>query len=313
MASETIFSIQEKAQFGNLELLANQVVEGFITGLHRSPFHGFSVEFAEHRLYNEGESTKHIDWKLFARTEKLFVKRYEEETNLRCQLLIDCSSSMLFPYPQGKGPNKLSFSAFCAASLVSLLKRQRDASGLTFFDSEIKLHTPSKLNMQHQQMVYAELDRLVKQTDFEPQQNQQTKLPDMLHRVAESIKSRSMVVLFSDFLVDEDVDEIFSALQHLRYNKHEVVVFHVHDKEKEQDFEFQNRPYKFVDLETGESIKLTPEQVKDYYKQESTKRIADLKLKCGQFSIDFEEADIRKPFDAVLLSFLLKRNKLLTH
>lgn len=313
MATETIFSIQEKAQFGNLELLANQVVEGFITGLHRSPFHGFSVEFAEHRLYNEGESTKHIDWKLYARTDKLFVKRYEEETNLRCQMLIDCSASMLFPFPKQKGLNKLSFSAFSAAALVNLLKRQRDAAGITLFDSEMRLHTPAKLNLQHQQFLYSELDRLVVQDDFKPQKQAKTVLSDTLHKVAESIPPRSMVVVFSDFFDENDNEEILSALQHLRYNKHEVVVFHVVDKKREVEFDFKNRPYKFVDLETGEMVKLTPQQVKDYYKKKSSHSFDELKLKCGQYSIDFEEADINKPFDQILLTFLLKRNKLLTH
>ena len=147
---------QQIRQFSNLELIAKQVVEGFITGLHKSPFHGFSVEFAEHRLYNKGESTKHIDWKLYGRTDKLFIKRYEEETNLRCQLIIDDSSSMYFPMPDGKElkQNKITFSVYCAAAMIELLKRQRDAVGLSVFSETVEVHTPAKSSSLHHKILY---------------------------------------------------------------------------------------------------------------------------------------------------------------
>src|SRR5580693_7777036 len=149
---------QPLQQFTQLELIAKQVVEGFITGLHKSPFHGFSVEFAEHRIYNNGESTRHIDWKLFGKTERLYVKRYEEETNLRCQIVIDNSSSMYFPE---KGLNKITFSVQCAAALTELLKRQRDAVGLTVFSESIELHTAAKSTTVHQKMLFGEMEKLL--------------------------------------------------------------------------------------------------------------------------------------------------------
>ncbi len=147
-------------QFSHLELIAKQVVEGFITGLHKSPFHGFSVEFAEHRLYNTGESTKNIDWKLYGRTDKIFVKRYEEETNLRCQIIIDNSSSMYFPIEKDK-QNKITFSVYCAAAMIQLLKVQRDAAGLSTFSEKIELHTQAKSSPVHYKMLFNELEKLL--------------------------------------------------------------------------------------------------------------------------------------------------------
>ena len=181
------------AQFGNIELLAKQVVEGFITGLHKSPFHGFSVEFAEHRLYNKGESTKHIDWKLFARTDKLFVKRYEEETNLRCQFMVDVSSSMHFPKDSDQ-VNKQEFSAIAVASLIELLKKQRDAVGLSLFTKGFKLETPAKTNQAHQRYIYSELEKLM---DKENQlDGERTHIVDAIHHFAEKIHKRSLVFIF---------------------------------------------------------------------------------------------------------------------
>jgi uncharacterized protein (DUF58 family) len=290
--------------FKSLELLAKKVVEGFITGLHKSPFHGFSVEFAEHRLYNTGESTKHIDWKLFARTDKLFVKRYEEETNLRCQIIIDISSSMLYPLDS---PNsKLNFSIYAAAALNELLKQQRDAIGLTFFDESIKLHLPAKGSPAQQKLVFASLEELLSNTSN--QNKKSTSAVKALHQVAEIIHTRSLVVIFSDmFETESDNEELFAALQHLKYRKHEVVLFHVNDTQKELDFEFENRPYKFIDLESGEELKLNPNQVKENYISSVKNFTSALKLKCGQYHIDFVEADINKGFDSILYAYLVKR------
>jgi uncharacterized protein (DUF58 family) len=145
---------QDFLQFDQLDILARQVVEGFIIGLHKSPYHGFSVEFAEHRLHNPGDSIKDIDWKVFARTEKLYTKRFEEETNLRCQIVIDASSSMYFPQEREKGKlNKIEFSCVASAALMHMLKKQRDAVGLTVFDSEIKTQTSAKTNALHHQLL----------------------------------------------------------------------------------------------------------------------------------------------------------------
>ncbi|MCC6371157.1 MAG: DUF58 domain-containing protein [Bacteroidia bacterium] len=292
--------------FKKLELLAKKVVEGFITGLHKSPFHGFSVEFAEHRLYNSGESTRHIDWKLFARSEKLFVKRYEEETNLRCQLVIDTSASMLFP--KDSASNKLQFSVYAAAAMCELLKQQRDAFGLTLFGAEINKHFAAKGSPLHQKMVLQALEDALETTDS----NKTTSAAKALNQIAEIIHQRSLVIIFSDmFESGDNNEELFSALQHLKYRKHEVVLFHVVDGAKELDFDFENKPYHFIDLESGEEIKLNPTQIKEKYKASVNGFKETLKLKCGSYHIDFVEADINKGFDNVLYTYLVKRQKML--
>jgi uncharacterized protein (DUF58 family) len=305
---KTTVEIQDFQQFNNLEILARHVVEGFITGLHKSPFHGFSVEFAEHRLYNKGEPTRHIDWKLYARTDKLFVKKYEEETNLRSQILIDTSSSMLFPFDKKKTINKLSFSVFLSAALIYLLNKQRDAVGLTFFSDKIEWHTQARLSSVHSRMLYAGLSRLLDQETYQLKKG--TSIAPVLNNIAEQIHKRSLVILFSDMVSDANQDEVFSALQHLRHNKHEVILFHVSDKSHEIDFEFQNRPYKFVDLESGKSIKLNPNDIRELFSRQAQHSFNQIKLKCAQYNIDFVETDINKNFNDVLVSYLLKRSKL---
>lgn len=292
--------------FKKLELFAKKVVEGFITGMHKSPFHGFSVEFAEHRLYNTGESTRHIDWKLFARSGKLFVKRYEEETNLRCQIVIDISTSMQFP--KDSENNKLNFSIYSAAALCELLKQQRDAFGLTLFENEIVKHFAPKGSPSHQKLIYNSLEEILDK-NFE---SKNTSAAKTLNQIAEIIHQRSLVIIFSDmFDNSSENDELFSALQHLKYRKHEVILFHVVDKSKEIDFEFENKPYHFIDLESGEEIKLNPSQIKEQYQQSINQYKDLLKLKCGQYKIDFVEADINKGFDNILYTYLVKRNKMI--
>ncbi len=292
--------------FKNLELLAKKVVEGFITGLHKSPFHGFSVEFAEHRLYNVGESTRHIDWKLFARSEKLFIKRYEEETNLRCQIVIDTSSSMQFP--KDAENTKLTFSIYAAAALSELLKQQRDAVGLTLFENEITKHFPAKASPLHQKLIFNALEEVLENQN----QSKTTNAVSAINQIAEVLHRRSLVVIFSDMFDNgTDNEQLFSALQHLKYKKHEVVLFHVVDKSKELDFEFENKPYHFIDLESGEEIKLNPTQIKQQYQQQILSFNEALKTRCGQYQIDFVEADINKGFDNVLYTYLVKRSVLL--
>lgn len=302
--------IQELAKFGNLEFVAKQVVEGFITGMHRSPFHGFSVEFAEHRLYNNGESTKHIDWKLYAKTDKLFVKRYEEETNLRCRMILDASSSMYFPKISDSSElNKLGFSIYAMASLIEILKKQRDGVGLTVFKDDIYIDTAVKTSASHHRRIYNELEQLMKSQ--QESLNQKTKLTDILHIVAESNHKRSLIVLFSDFFSGESLDDITDAFLHLKHNKHEVLVFHVVDKKHEIEFDFPNRPTTFVDLETGDKIKMQPGQFKEAYQKEISEKIDALKLKCSQFKIDFMEADIQEGVQFVLQQYLIKRQKII--
>jgi uncharacterized protein (DUF58 family) len=295
---------EDLKELSHLELLAKQVVEGFITGLHKSPFHGFSVEFAEHRIYNAGEPTRHIDWKLYGKTDRLYVKRYEEETNLRCQIVIDDSSSMYFPE---KGLNKITFSIQCAAALIELLKRQRDAVGLTLFSDSIEVHTGAKSTSVHQKMLYTELEKLL--VGYKQENSKKTSTVEALHHVAENIHKRSLVILFSDMLDSRlgKEDEIFSALQHLRHNRHEVILFHVTDKETEEDFHFENRPYRFIDMESGEEVKIHPSEVRESYISSMNQYRKELLLRCRQYHIDFVEADIRKGFSQVLMPYLVKR------
>ncbi len=299
-------------QFNSLEFIAKQVVEGFITGLHKSPFHGFSVEFAEHRLYNTGESIKHIDWKLYGRTDKLFVKRFEEETNLRCQLVIDNSSSMYFPVkenPTIDNPNKIIFSIYAAAAIMLLLKKQRDAVGLSFFSDTVELSTQAKSSSVHHKYLYSELEKLLIPISTKTQKK--TSAADSLHQIAENIHKRSLVVIFSDMMESSgNTDELFAALQHLKHNKHEVVLFHVTDKQKEEKFDYDNRPYKFIDMESGEELRVNPLEVKKEYLKAVDNFKKELILRCGNYRIDFIEADINKGFDTVLQSYLVKRERL---
>ena len=293
--------------------MAKQAVEGFITGMHKSPFHGFSVEFAEHRLYNTGESTRHIDWKLYARSEKLFIKRYEEETNLRCHLVLDHSSSMYFPASVKADSdefNKLKFSIYASAALIELFRRQRDAVGLSLFADKLNLQTKARSSQSHHQFLYNELEVLLNGID-KPEQKQ-TFTVEALHQVAETIPRRSLVVIFSDMMDNSaNSEEMFSALQHLKHNKHEVILFHTVDQSKEIEFDFQNRPLTFVDMESGEEVKVNPRDVRDEYVQGISKFKLDLKIKCGQYGIDYVSADINEGVNQILLQYLVKRKKML--
>ena len=310
----TDFSIDRNrlTQFGSLEFLARQIVEGFITGLHKSPFHGFSVEFAEHRLYNTGEPIRHIDWKLYGRTEKLFVKRYEEETNLRCQLVIDQSSSMCFPVRQKvdfEHPNKLFFSVYAAASLMELMRRQRDAVGLDLFDETIAFHEAAKSSAVHNKLVYSQLESLI--ANYDKTQKKTTSTTQCLHQIAEMTHRRSLVVIFTDLLDSlDDYNQLFEALEHLKFNKHEVILFHVYDGDLEQNLDFENRPYRFVDLETGDMLKLNPVEVQQRYRQLMAERKEAVLKHCYQYQIDYVEADINKDYNQILTSYLIKRSKM---
>jgi uncharacterized protein (DUF58 family) len=300
-------------QYANLELLARTVVEGFIVGLHKSPFHGFSVEFSEHRLYNPGEPTRHIDWKLYGRTDRMYVKRYEEETNLRCQVVIDISSSMFFPVhekPDIDHPNKVTFSVYAAACIMNLLRRQRDALGLSLFSDKVSLHTQAKSNSVHHKFLLGKMEELL--SPITPEDQRHSHVTDSLHFIAENIHKRSLVVIFSDmFDAGTDNSALFDALQHLRYNKHEVILFHVVDKSKELDFNYENRPYRFIDMESSAEIKLQPSEVRNSYTAAIGNYYQELKLKCAQYKIDFVEADINTGFEQVLLPYLLKRERML--
>ena len=299
----------EILRLGHLELLARQVVEGFITGLHKSPFHGFSVEFAEHRLYNTGESTRYIDWKLFGRSDKLFVKRFEEETNLRCQLIIDNSSSMHFPEEGKSKPlNKINFSVHAAAAIAYMLRLQRDAVGISIFSDKIELNTPARSNSLHHKMLFSEMEKRIATSGI--QIGTRTMGAQALHEIAETIHKRSLVIIFSDMMdSSENQEELFGALQHLRHNKHEVILFHVTDKKTEEEFRFENRPYDFIDVETGEHVKVHSNEIKEIYVKAMQDFKNELKMRCAQYRIDFVEADINEGYRNVLLPYLLKREK----
>jgi len=303
--------IQRVQRYSKLELIAKQVVEGFVTGLHKSPFHGFSVEFAEHRIYNTGESTRHVDWKLYGKTDKLFIKRYEEETNLRCHLIIDASSSMYFPeidYEKSDQFNKIKFSVYASAAFMHLMKKQRDAVGLSIFSDKLDLHTPDKSSLIHRKRLIHELEGLIDR----PKINTKTSTIKALHTIAESLHKRSLIVLFSDMMENvAEQDELFQALQHLKYNKHEVILFHTVDADKELNFKFENRPYQFVDLETGEEVKVNPNDIREKYIEETKKRKEKLKLRCLQYRIEFVEADVNQGFNNLLETYLIKRKKMM--
>lgn len=301
--------INEVRGFNNLELLANQVVEGFISGLHKSPFHGFSAEFAEHKIYNQGESTKHIDWKLFAKTDKLYTKRYEEETNLRCHLIIDNSSSMHFPKINSFSLNtfnKIGFSVLATAAIMNLMKRQRDAVGMSIYGEDYEFYAAEKGSERHHRMLLNELNSLLRQQPLQTG----TSSVEHLHLIAEKLKRRSLVFLFSDmFQTSIEQEEIFEALQHLKYKKHEVILFHTFDKKLELQLDFENKPTRFFDVETGEYIDLYAEHVKENYTKAVGDFFKELELRCGQYRIKYVPSDINENFNKILLTYLLERQR----
>ncbi|AZQ61985.1 DUF58 domain-containing protein [Flammeovirga pectinis] len=291
-------------QYGNIELLAKQMVEGFITGLHKSPYHGFSVEFAEHNLYNPGESTRHIDWKVYARTDKLFTKRYEEETNLRAMIVLDRSLSMYYP---DKTYDKMGFSTMAAASIAYMLQKQRDAVGLCTFSDDLEEMTQVKSTRTHLHQIFVKLQQMLEKA---PPQGE-THIAKVLHQVAETIHKRSLVIIFSDMMGQMgNRDEMFAALQHLKHNNHEVLLFHVADHSTELQLDFPERPFVFVDVETGQKEKLRPSQVKEQYEKTIQDLYHDLNVKCGQYKIDYVEVDSKKNIDQIILPYLIKRQRM---
>ncbi|WP_224483982.1 DUF58 domain-containing protein [Robertkochia aurantiaca] len=294
---------------GNLELIANQVVEGFISGMHKSPFHGFSSEFAEHKIYNPGESTRHIDWKLFAKTDRLYTRRYEEETNLRCHLIIDNSSSMHYPEVGEQSVhryNKIGFSVLAAAALMNIFKRQRDAVGLSVFSDDYEFYAPEKGSERHFSLVTNTLESLLETGS----RGKGTDTYTYLHQIAEKIHRRSMIFLFTDmFQPDIEQDALFSALQHLKYNKHEVILFHVMDKAHEFLFDFDGKPGRFTDVETGQSIDIFSENYQQVYQEEIAKFFKAIQLRCAQYRIKYVEADISRDLENILLTYLVERQR----
>ncbi len=299
-------NFEKVAAFQNLELLANQVVEGFISGMHKSPFHGFSAEFAEHKIYNTGESTKNIDWKLFARTDRLYTKRFEEETNLRCHLILDNSSSMHYPKLQEDEPfykNKIGFSVLASAVLMNLLKKQRDAFGLSIYSDTYEYYTSEKGSERHHRMLLNTLENITVPTT----QKKSTNTVEFLHQIAEKIHRRSMIVLFTDMFQNQDEEELFRALQHLKHNKHKVIVFHVYSKKHELNFEFSNTPKKFIDLESGEEINLFAENIQEEYNKTVKNYFDKISLICSQYRIKYVPVAVEDSFDKIMLTYLTEK------
>jgi uncharacterized protein (DUF58 family) len=298
--------IQKISSFQHLEILANQVVEGFISGMHKSPFHGFSAEFAEHKIYNSGESTKHIDWKLFAKTDRLYTKKYEEETNMRCHLIIDNSSSMHFPKLSDNEPfyeSKIGFSVLASAVLMNLLKKQRDAVGLSIYSDKYEYYSPEKGSDRHHRMLLNQLENLLNA----PTVSKNTDTITFLHQIAEKVHRRSMIVLFTDMFQDGNHEALLNALQHLKHNKHKVVVFHVIDEKRELNFNFDNTPRKFIDVESGEIVNLFAENVKEEYEKKVSEYFEKLSLSCAQNKIKYVPVNVGASFEKILTTYLVEK------
>jgi uncharacterized protein (DUF58 family) len=304
--------IAKISSFQHLELLANQIVEGFISGMHKSPFHGFSAEFAEHKIYNAGESTKHIDWKLFAKTDRLYTKKFEEETNLRCHLIIDNSSSMHYPKLKENQffyENKIGFSIMASAVLMNLLKKQRDAVGLSIFSDQYEYYSPEKGSDRHHRMLLNKLETILET----PKTAKKTDTITYLHQIAEKIHRRSMIVLFTDmFQPDASLDNnerLFKALQHLKHNKHKVVLFHVIDKKTELNFNFDNTPRKFIDVETGDEVNLFAENIKKDYEKLVEDYFQKVANTCSQYKIKYVPVSVDEHFEKIMTTYLVEKQK----
>ncbi len=300
----------DRLDIPNLEWLAKNIVEGFITGLHRSPFHGYSAEFREHKIYSPGESIKYIDWKVYAKTDRLYIKKFDEETNMRVRLILDASSSMFYPEMKKfdlNRLNKIGFSVVASAVLNEILKRQRDAVGLSAFHEEIIINIPEKTHLLHRKRILGHLENLLFQT---PVRKRTFPLRN-LHLIAETLKKRSLTVLFTDFWPDEDkVSEITDALKHLRYKSAELIVFHVTHKRTEQLFDFENKPLRFEDLETGEKISVFPDELKENYRQAYQERLQQILEELYAYGIDYHPVDVETPYSEVMATFLQKRLKM---
>jgi uncharacterized protein (DUF58 family) len=306
------FELPQEYEFGSLEWLSRQMMEGFVTGLHKSPFHGFSVEFSEHAMYNPGESTRHIDWKLYGKTDRLYTKKYEEETNLKCRILIDTSGSMRYPLREEvnpRYPNKLQFSLLSAAMLYQLMRKQRDAFGLSLFDESVYFESEIASTQRHHRFLMSKLEEMLRSnTDVGTSAN----IAQSLHRIADTQSKRSLVIVFSDFFCADVSEEnaIFDSLQHLTYNKHDVILYQVADHPTEWQLEFGKEPYRMIGLEGEGELKLTPEEVKELYHKEVSRFRERFFTACLQWGIDAVEADIQLDYKKVLQQLLLKRQKI---
>jgi uncharacterized protein (DUF58 family) len=297
-ASRELLDPAVVARLAHLDVRARLVVEGFIAGMHRSPFHGFSVEFAEHRPYMQGDPLKSLDWKVWARTDRFLVKQYNEETNLRCHLLVDFSGSMGFKSAR-TAMTKLEYAQCLAASLAWLMLHQQDAVGLLLFAERPLRYVPARAVRSHLDVVLKTLGGL------EPQGR--TRLGPALHELAERIKRRGLVVLCSDLM--DRPGEVLAGLQHFRHDHHEVVVFPILDPD-ELEFPYTDSTT-FVDLESGERLTTEPWEIARRYRERLTAWTAQYRRQCRENRIDYVPIDTRTPFDQALLAYLEKRARLL--
>ncbi len=296
-------------QLAPLDLKARTIVEGFISGLHRSPFHGFSVEFAEHRPYNKGDDFKHIDWKVYGKTERFYVKRYEAETNLRAHIVLDISSSMYFRHFAEW--SKLRYAIHYAASLIYMMHRQRDACGLVLFDEEVEEQFPAKSSYSHVRMLYSELEKRLEDEQKKSFEKRASASANALHQLAENLKRRSLVVILTDLFENVGSHEaLISSIRHLRHQKHEVLLFNVLEHKSERQLDFPDGKFLFEDMETGSELEVIPAQVKADYQQKVNEYTQQFKIACSEAGADFEEIDTQSPFDLALLAYLNKRKKL---
>jgi len=290
-----------------LDFLARSIVEGYLTGLHRSPFHGYSAEFAEHKMYAPGEPIRFIDWKVYAKTGKFFIKKFDEETNMQVQFILDASPSMYYPQVEPYDLdrlNKIGFSVVAVAALCEILRRQRDAVGLSVFDEQLQLSTAAKTNTLHRQRILAELEKFWSRTPG----RQGTALARNLHLIAEQLRRRSVAVLFTDFwATGTTMDAWIESLKHLRYKTAELLFFHVSDAETEDLFRFPDRPLRFRDLETGQSLNLYPSEIRAHYVRRRREMQQRLRDAAYRYDFDYYPVDVRTPFDEVLSAYLQKR------
>jgi len=293
------------SRLSNMELRARLIVEGFITGLHKSPYHGFSVEFAEHRPYNPGDELRHVDWKVYAKTDRHYVKQYEEETNLRHYVVLDTSPSMR--YKHAGALSKLEYGSYLAAALHFLMVKQRDATGLIAFDESIHTMLRPKSTQRFLRQILLHLERI---TDGQAE-GKRTSAASVLNEVADRIARRSLVVVITDLFENvEEHDALLKALRHLRHRGHEVLVFHVLESETERNFQFPDVPMVFRDMETGEEISLQPAQLREHY-AEAVKLFSEtFRRRCLEHNVDFIELDTGASYDQALLAYLNKRRKL---
>ena len=297
------------SQLAPLELRARKIVEGFISGLHKSPYYGFSVEFAEHRPYNPGDDLKHVDWKVYAKTERFYVKQYEEETNLRCYLLLDTSSSMYYKYFAEW--TKLRYGINFGAALIYLMHRQRDACGIIPFSDEIEAFIPAKSSYTHLRLLFGELEKRLEEEKQGAKAKKGTATAEVIHEVAERLNHRSLVVIITDLFEHADEhDNLISSLKHLRHRNHEVILFNIMERKSERELDFPDRRFVMEDMETGSQMEIMPAQVREDYKKKVAEYTHRFKMACSEFQIDFEEIDTQEAFDLALLAYLNKRKNL---